>query len=123
MEGNFRIEKPFEAKPPRLRDLINKYVMADVWVRVDPELVAITDSLVIARKFTMQHKHVLRAIDKCRKELSIQPKFGLNKNFSESSYLGGSKGKKRALRKVDIAEFGLALLLIYLNSQSTADLS
>lgn len=28
--NNFRIDKPFENKPPRLKDLINEHVMGDV---------------------------------------------------------------------------------------------
>ena len=33
MTEDFRIETPFETKPPRLKDLINNHVMGDVWVR------------------------------------------------------------------------------------------
>ena len=76
----------------------------------------ITDSLKIAEHFNMNHFHVLRAIDKCREELSIQSKFRLNQNLIENKYLGGAKGRKRDLRKVDITEFGLTLLLLYINS-------
>ncbi len=112
---NFRIEKPFETRPPRLRDLVNEYVMGDVWIR-DTPFGPVTDSLRIAEHFEMSHFHTLRAIDKCLNELSIQSKFGLNKNFIENSYLGGAKGKKRKTRKVDISEFGLTLLLLYINT-------
>ncbi len=49
-------------------------------------------------------------------ELSIKPKFGLNENFIENGYLGGAIGRQRKLRKVDITEFGLTLLLLYINS-------
>jgi hypothetical protein len=62
------------------------------------------------------HKHVLRATKKCLDELSIQPKFGLNKNIIGNSYLGGAKGKERQNLKYDITEFGLALLLICINA-------
>ncbi len=113
--NNFRIEKPFETKPPRLKDLVNEYVMGDVWIR-DTPFGPVTDSLKIAEHFNMTHAHLLRAIDKCQNELSIQSKFGLNKNLIENSYLGGAKGKERKLRKVDITEFGLTLLLLYINS-------
>ena len=64
----------------------------------------------------MEHKHVLRAMQKCIDELSVQPKFGLNKNLIENSYLGGAEGKERKLVKFDITEFGLALLLLYINT-------
>lgn len=113
--SNFRIDKPFEARPPRLRDLVNEYVMGDVWVR-DTPFGAVTDSLKIAEHFDMSHFHVLRAIDKCFEELSIQSKFGLNENLIENSYLGGAKGRERKTRKVDITEFGLTLLLLYINT-------
>ena len=89
--NNFRIEKPFEKRPPRLKDLVAEY-------------------------FNMTHFHVLRAVDKYKKELSIQSKFGLNKYIIENSYLGGAKGRERKTRKVDITEFGLSLLLLYINS-------
>ncbi len=78
--NNFRIEKPFETKPPRLKDLVNEYVMGDVWIR-DTPFGPVTDSLKIAEHFNMTHAHLLRAIDKCQNELSIQSKFGLNKNL------------------------------------------
>jgi phage regulator Rha-like protein len=76
----------------------------------------IAHSLKIAEKFEMEHKHVLRAIKKCIDELSIQPKFGLNKNLIGYSYLGGAKGKERKNLKYDITEFGLAILLLYINT-------
>jgi len=113
--NNFRIEKPYETKPPRLKDLVNEYIMGDVWIR-DTPFGPVTDSLKIAEHFDMKHKHILRAIDNCTKELSIQPKFGLNENFIENDYLGGAKGKERKTRKVDITEFGLMLLLLYINT-------
>ena len=113
--NDFRIEKPFETRPPRLKDLVNEHVMGDVWIR-DTPFGPVTDSLKIAEHFEMEHKHVLRAIDKCMIELSIKPKFGLNENFIENGYLGGAIGRQRKLRKVDITEFGLTLLLLYINS-------
>lgn len=119
---NFRIERPFETKPPRLKDLVNQHVMGDVWIR-DTPFGPVTDSLKIAEHFEMQHKHVLRAIDKCITELSIEPKFGLNKNFIENNYLGGAKGKKRKARKIDISEFGLTLLLLYINTPKARRIS
>ena len=61
MTDDFRIETPFETRPPRLKDLINNHVMGDVWVR-DTPFGPVTDSLRIAEKFQMEHKHVLRAI-------------------------------------------------------------
>jgi hypothetical protein len=94
--NNFRTEKPFEAKPPRLKDLVNEYIMGDVWIR-DTPFGPVTDSLKIAEHFDMKHKHILRAIDNCTKELSIEPKFGLNENFIENKYLGGAKGKERKI--------------------------
>ena len=115
MTDDFKIDVPFETKPPRLKDLINNHVMGDVWVR-DTPFGPVTDSLRIAEKFQMEHKHVLRAIKKCIDELSIQPKFGLDKNIIENSYLGGAQGKKRQNLKYDITEFGLALLLLYINT-------
>ena len=115
MSENFRIDLPFETKPPRLKDLVNQYVMGDVWVR-DTPFGPVTDSLKIAEKFGMEHKNVLRAIKKCQAELSIQLKFELNQNIIENKYLAGSEGRKRKAVKYDITEFGLALLLLYINS-------
>lgn len=120
--SNFRIDKPFETKPPRLKDLINGQIMGDVWIR-DTPFGPVTDSLKIAEHFGMPHFHVLRAIDKCNKELSNESKFGLNKNLIENKYLGGAKGKKRNLRKVDITEFGLTLLLLYINTPKARRIS
>jgi len=47
MTDDFRIDVPFETKPPRLKDLINSHVMGDVWVR-DTPFGPVTDSLRIA---------------------------------------------------------------------------
>ncbi len=113
--NDFRIDKPFETKPPRLKDLINEHVMGDVWIR-DTPFGPVTDSLKIAKHFDMQHKHILRAIDKCLEELSTESKFGLCKNLIENKYLSGPKGRQREYRKVDISEFGLTLLLLYINT-------
>ena len=113
--NNFRIDKPFETKPPRLKDLINEHIMGDVWVR-DTPFGPVTDSLRIAEHFDMKHHNVLRAIDKCNEELGIELKFELNQNFIENSHLGGAKGRKRKTRKVDVTEFGLVLLLLYINT-------
>lgn len=115
MTDDFRIDVPFETKPPRLKDLVNKHVMGDVWVR-DTPFGPVTDSLKIAEKFEMEHKHVLRAIKKCESELGTQSKFGLRKNIIENSYLGGPKGRETKRAKYDLTEFGLALLLLYINT-------
>ena len=119
---NFRIEKPFETRPPRLKDLVNEYVMGDVWIR-DTPFGPVTDSLKIAEHFEMEHKDVLRAIDKCIAELYTQPKFGLCSNFIENKYLSGPEERKRQYRKVDITEFGLTLLLLYINTPKARRIS
>ena len=77
---------------------------------------AVTDSLKIAEHFDMSHAHVLRAIDKCKNELATKSKFGLCSNLIENKYLSGPKDRQRNYRKVDITEFGLTLLLLYINS-------
>ncbi len=115
MKDNFRIERPFEKKPPRLKDVVNNLVMGDVWVR-DTPFGPVTDSLKIAEKFDIEHKHVLRAIYKCEAELQTEPKFGLCKNLIRNSYLGGPEGRRSKKVKYDITEFGLALLLLYINT-------
>jgi phage regulator Rha-like protein len=58
--------------------------MGDVWVR-DTPFGPVTDSLKIADKFDMDHKHVLRAIKKCQLELVTQPKFGLCENIIKTA--------------------------------------
>lgn len=115
MSDNFRIEKPFETKPPRLKDLVNQNVMGDVWIR-DTPFGPVTDSLKIAEKFEIDHRNVVRAIKKCIQELGTQPKFGLCENIIENEYLGGPTGRKTRYKKYDVTEFGLALLLLYINS-------
>lgn len=45
-----------------------------------------------------------------------ESKYGLCSNLIENRYLSGSKGRQREYRKVDISEFGLTLLLLYINS-------
>ena len=115
MTDDFRIEIPFETKPPRLKDLVNNHIMGDVWVR-DTPFGPVTDSLKIAEKFDIDHKNVLRAIKKCETELGTQLKFELCKNIIENSYLGGPKGRESKRLKYDITEFGLALLLLYINT-------
>ncbi len=112
---NFRIDIPFETKPPRLKDIVNKHVMNWVWQRDKPFHV-VTDSLVIAEKFNMRHADILYSIDKCLNELLTERQFGLNENFIENSYLAGPKGRQRQERKVDVTELGLALLLIHIDS-------
>lgn len=115
MDNNFKIDLPFQTKPPRLKELVNNHIMGDVWVR-DTPFGPVTDSLKIAEKFEIEHKNVLRAIRKCLKELSIELKFELSKNIIENNYLAGPGGKERKSPKYDITEFGLALLLLYINT-------
>jgi phage regulator Rha-like protein len=113
---------PFEKTPPRLRDLINEHVMGDVWVR-DTPFGPVTDSLIIAKKFDVSHKNILRAIDKCKSELFAELRFELSKNIIESKYLAGPQGKERLERKFDITEFGLVLLLLYINTPKARKIS
>ena len=120
--SNFRIDKPFETKPPRLKDLVNEHVMGDVWIRGTP-FGPVTDSLKIAEHFDMTHSHLLRAIDKCKDELGTESKYGLCSNLIENSYLSGPNGRERKYRKVDISEFGLTLLLLYINSPKARKIS
>ena len=112
----------FDTKPPRLKDLVNKHIMGDVWIR-DTPFGAVTDSLVLARKFDIKHTHILRSIDKCIIELSTEPKFGLCSHLIENTHLSGPEGRKREYRKVDITEFGLALLLLYINTPKARRIS
>lgn len=120
--SDFRIEKPFETRPPRLKDLVNGYVMGDVWVRDSP-FGAVTDSLKLAKYFDMTHAHMLRAIDKMIEELGTESKYGLCKNLIENKYLSGPKGRQRDYRKVDVSEFGLTLLLLYINTPKARKIS
>lgn len=120
--NNFRIDKPFETRPPRLKDLVNEHVMGDVWIR-DTPFGPVTDSLKIAEHFEMTHAHLLRAIDKCKEELRTESKYGLCTNLIENSYLSGPKGRERKYRKVDITEFGLTLLLLYINTPKARRIS
>ncbi len=122
MRDNFRFEVPFETRPPRLKDLVNEHVMGDVWVR-DTPFGAVTDSLNIAERFEMSHKHILRAIDRCKEELFTEPKLGLCENLIENKYLAGPQNRQRPTRKVDITEFGLALLLLYINTAKARRIS
>lgn len=115
MTDSFRINVPFETRPPRLKDLVNNHIMGDVWVR-DTPFGPVTDSLKIAEKFEIEHKNVLRAIKKCIDELGTQLKFELCSNIIENSYLAGPEGRKTKRIKYDITEFGLALLLLYINT-------
>lgn len=64
----------------------------------------------------MRHDKILRALDKCISELSTEPKFGLCNQLIENTYISGPKGREKPYRKVDITEFGLALLLLYINT-------
>jgi phage regulator Rha-like protein len=120
--SNFKINKPFDTRPPRLKDLVNQHVMGDVWVR-DTPFGPVTDSLKIAEHFEMKHHNVLRAIDKCSMELGTELKFELCKNLIENSHLSGPKGRERKYRKVDITEFGLTLLLLYINTPKARRIS
>ena len=115
MSLNFRIDVPFEKKPPRLKDLVNQHVMGDVWLR-DTPFGPITDSIVLSGKFDLKHSNILRAITKCQNELSSISKFKIDENLIEATYMAGAKGKERKTRKVEVTEFGLALLLLYFNS-------
>ena len=112
----------FEAKPPRLKDLINNYVIGDVWVRDSP-FGLITDSLIIAEKFKIKHSNVLRAIQKCREELIINSPHILENHLIQNFYYAGAKGKQSLEPKFDISEFGLALLLLHINSPRARQIS
>lgn len=122
MSDNFRIEVPFETRPPRLKDLVNQYVMGDVWMR-DTPFGPVTDSMVIAERFNLKHHNVLRAITKCRNELDSSGNFKLDDNLIEGCYTAGPKNRRRKERKVDITEFGLALLLLYINTPKARQIS
>ncbi len=122
MSSKFSIQVPFETRPPRLKDLVNKYVMGDVWIR-DTPFGPVTDSLVVAEKFGLKHHNVLRAISKCKSELSNSENYKLEENLIETHYLVGFQGKERKERKVDITEFGLAILLLYINTPKARQIS
>lgn len=77
--------------------------MGDVWIR-DTPFGPVTDSLKVSEHFDMNHAHLLRAIDKCKRELGTESKYGLCENLIENSYLAGPTGRKRKYRKVDITE-------------------
>jgi phage regulator Rha-like protein len=113
--AKFTIEIPFETKPPRLKDLVNQHVMGDVWIR-DTPFGPVTDSLKLADNFGIDHKNILRAVTKCKSELASISKFQINDHLIENSYSAGARGRKRLARKIDITEFGLTILLLYINT-------
>ncbi len=119
---SYRISEPFSTRPPRLKDLVNQHVMGDVWVR-DTPFGAVTDSITLANKFGLLHKNVLRSVDKCILELSHESKYKLSQNFIENHYMAGAKGRERKERKVDITEFGLVILLLYVNTPKARQIS
>ncbi len=117
-----KVATPFDVRPPRLKDLINQHVMGDVWLRDSP-FGPVTDSIVLAKIFSLEHNKILRAIDKCRVELSHESKYELEKHLIDGKRLVGPKGKERVERKVDVTEFGLALLLLYINTPKARQIS
>lgn len=119
---SFRSSAPFETRPPRLKDLVNKHVMGDVWVR-DTPFGSITDSQILSKKFGLTHGNILRSISKCMKELGSEEKYNLRNNLIENFYMAGPKIQQRKARKVDITEFGLVLLLLYINSPKARQIS
>ena len=122
MKTNRKVPTPFDIRPPRLKDLVNQHIMGDVWLR-DTPFGAVTDSIILEKKFGIKHSNILRAINKCRAELSHESNYELEKHFIESMHLVGPKGRVRNERKVDVTEFGLALLLLYINSPKARQIS
>jgi phage regulator Rha-like protein len=122
MTTTFNLNVPFETRPPRLQDLVNHYLMGDVWVRDSP-FGPVTDSLVLSGKFNIRHDNILRAVQKCREELLVNTKYQIQNHLIDSFYYCGAKGRQRLERKVEISEFGLALLLLYINSPKARQIS
>jgi phage regulator Rha-like protein len=122
MSSDFKIDIPFDTKPPRLKELVNKALMGEVWIR-DTPFGPVTDSIIVASKFGLTNRNVLRAISKVHEELGETKKFKIDENFIESHYMAGPKGREKKTRKVDITEFGLVLLLLYLNSPKARQIS
>lgn len=118
----FKPSEPFSSRPPRLKDLVNEHVMGEVWIR-DTPFGPITDSLTLAKKFGVTHGNILRSANKCYSELAHETKYNLSINLIESTYLAGSKVRQRNVRKIDITEFGLVLLLLYINSPKARQIS
>ena len=61
MSSDFKIDIPFDTKPLRLKELVNKALMGEVWIRYTP-FEPVTDSMIVANKFGLTHHNVLRAI-------------------------------------------------------------
>ncbi len=122
MSSDFKIDIPFDTKPPRLKELVNKALMGEVWIR-DTPFGPVTDSMIVANKFGLTHHNVLRAISKVHEELDDNRKLKIDDNFIESHYMAGPLGREKKTRKVDITEFGLVLLLLYLNSPQARQIS
>lgn len=77
----------------------------------------------MAKKFDLEHSKILRAINRRREELTHEPKYDIINNLIENKHLVGQKGKERKARKVEVTEFGLALLLLYINSPKARKIS
>lgn len=73
MSSNFKIDLPFDTKPPRLKELVNQTLMGEVWIR-DTPFGPVTDSVTVAIKFELTHRNVLRAIAKVHIELGESSK-------------------------------------------------
>ena len=85
MSSDFKIYIPFDTKPPRLKELVNKALMGEVWIR-DTPFGPVTDSIIVASKFGLTNRNVLRAISKVHDELDDNSKLKIDDNFIESYY-------------------------------------
>ena len=86
MSSDFKIDIPFDTKPLRLKELVNKALMGEVWIRYTP-FEPVTDSMIVANKFGLTHHNALRAISKVHTEFGETKKFRIAENFNVSHYM------------------------------------
>ena len=119
MTPKFSLEVPFETKPPRLKDLVNRHMMGQVWIR-DTPFGPVTDSLILSEKFNVRHDNILKAIKKCQNELSHNTSYRLDKNIIENfsmlrqfalNLIKQGPSKKAIRRKQNIAGWDEKYLL------------
>ena len=63
MSSDFKIDIPFDAKPPRLKELVNKALMGDVWIR-DTPFGPVTDSMIVAKNLDL---HIIMFFEQFQK--------------------------------------------------------
>lgn len=115
-------EIQFDARPKKITEILANHFDKKIW-KEDASVGIRIESLVLAQSLNVHHDRVLRGIDNCRQDIMFKSEYRFDENFSLGFYYDEIDCRLSLDPKFFISEFGMALLVVHINSSKARQIA